>query len=155
MIPLRFRSVPARRRSGFTLVEVLLVLAILGVIAALVVPNLLGRQEGANVNATKGAITTFESAITSYAIDHNGQPPQGSAEAANAALMNPESPDGRTLQPYTDETFKDAWGQPLFYSFPGSHQTISTKPDIWSAGPNGSNEDGGGDDINNWATVGE
>ena len=155
MISPRFRPAPARRRSGFTLVEVLLVLAILGVIAALVVPNLLGRQEGANVNATKGAITTFESAITSYAIDHNGQPPKGSAEAANAALMNPESPDGRTLQPYTDETFKDAWGQPLFYSFPGSHQTISTKPDIWSAGPNGSNEDGGGDDINNWATVGE
>ena len=143
-----------RRPSGFTLVEVLLVLAILGVIAALVVPNLLGRQESANVNATKMAISSMESAVKTYAIDHNGQPPRGSADEANQALMQPESLDGRTLQPYTDKQFRDAWDQPLFYSFPAQHQTISTKPDIWSAGPHGQNEDGGGDDINNWSQVG-
>jgi len=151
------RSVRPRslsRRSGFTLIEVLLVLAILGVIAALVVPNLLGQQERANIQSTRSAIKTFQTTIESYALAHNGRPPQGSQAEANEALMNPQSIDGRAEEPYADQTFKDAWGEPLFYSFPGQHQTIKTKPDIWSAGPNGQNEDGGGDDINNWATVG-
>ena len=154
--PVRPRPASRRpaRRAGFTLIEVLLVLAILGVIAALVVPNLLGQQERANVKSTQSAIKTFQTTVESYALAHNGRPPQGSQDEANQALMNPQSADGRTEEPYTDQTFKDAWGEPLFYQFPGSHQTIKTKPDIWSAGPNGVNEDGGGDDINNWVNVG-
>ena len=145
----------ASTRSGFTLIEVLLVLAILGVIAALVVPNLLGSQETANINATKVKITSFQSAVEQYAIENNGRPPQGSQEEAAEALMNPQSPDGRVVQPYIDETPKDAWGEPLFYRYPASNQIISSKPDIWSAGPDGRNDDGGGDDVNNWANVGQ
>ncbi|MFH5802557.1 type II secretion system protein GspG [Alienimonas sp. DA493] len=144
----------ARRRAGFTLVEVLLVLAILGVIAALVVPNLLGSQQKANISATRVAISNYQSAIEQYAIDHNGRPPQGSAQEVNQMLMAPEPIDGRQVDPYIDEQPKDGWDQPLFYQFPATHQTISTKPDIWSAGPNGVNEDGSGDDVNNWSTVG-
>ena len=130
-------------------------LAILGVIAALVVPNLLGSQEKANIQATELSIKGYESAIKSYAIDHNGRPPAGSAQEVNAMLMKPEALDGRPLQPYLDETPKDGWDQPLFYNYPASHQLIATNPDIWSAGPNGQNEDGSGDDINNWANVGQ
>ncbi|NNJ25719.1 Type II secretion system protein G [Planctomycetes bacterium LzC2] len=141
-------------RGGFTLVEVLLVLAILGVIAALVVPNLLGSQQKANINATRVKITSYQSAIEQYAIDHNGRPPAGSADEVNQLLMNPEPIDGRNVDPYLRESPKDGWGEPLFYQFPAKNQTISTDPDIWSAGPNGQNEDGGGDDINNWSTVG-
>ena len=149
------RPAKARKgRRGFTLIEVLLVLAILGVIAALVIPNLLGRQESANINATKVSIKGFESAVQSYAIDHNGQPPSGSQEEAVQQLMNPESLDGRQLQPYLTEIPKDGWGRPLFYSYPGSHQMTSTDADIWSGGANGQNEDGSGDDITNWETVG-
>ena len=145
---------PPVPRPGFTLIEVLLVLAILGVIAALVVPNLLGSQQKANINATRLAISAYEDAVQNYAIDHNGRPPQGSAEAVNQMLMQPEPIDGRNVDPYFDEQPKDGWGQPLFYQFPATHQTISTKPDIWSAGPDGANDDGSGDDINNWSTVG-
>ncbi|MEM9703264.1 MAG: type II secretion system major pseudopilin GspG [Planctomycetota bacterium] len=145
----------AVRRRGFTLVEVLLVLAILGVIAALVVPNLLGNQEKANINATKVKISSFQGTIEQYAIDHNGRPPQGSQNEVNQMLMSPDPIDGREVQPYMDEIPKDAWGEPLFYQFPGNNQSISSKPDIWSAGPNGQNEDGGGDDINNWSNVGQ
>ena len=145
---------PAARRSGFTLIEVLLVLAILGVIAALVVPNLLGTQEKANIKATQLAIKNFQSLSEQYAIDHNGRPPQGSQEEAVEMLRNPVSTDGREIQPYVDTAPKDGWGEPLFYRFPSSNQTIASKPDIWSAGPDGRNDDGGGDDVNNWSQVG-
>ena len=143
-----------RRRGGFTLIEVLLVLAILGVIAALVIPNLVGTQERANVNATRIAIKNFQSVVEQFAINNNGRPPEGTQEEAAEALMNPQSPDGRVVQPLIDEVPKDAWGEPLFYRFPASNQMISSKPDIWSAGPDGRNDDGGGDDVNNWAKVG-
>ncbi len=145
---------PSARPAGFTLVEVLLVLAILGVIAAMVVPNLLGSQERANVNITRTGISDYEGVIRKYAIDHNGRPPQGSAEQVNQLLMNPEPVDGRTIQPYIDKQPRDGWGEVLFYQFPPKHQTINTNADIWSAGPNGQNEDGSGDDINNWADLG-
>ena len=65
----------AHRRTndaGFTLTEVLLVLAILGVIAAMVVPNLLGQQQVANIRATKMNIKGFEDAVSQYAIANDG-----------------------------------------------------------------------------------
>ena len=143
------------RRSGFTLIEVLLVLAILGVIAAFVVPNLLGSQEKANINATKVNLKNFQSAVEQYAISHNGRLPEGSQEEAVQVLQNPVSLDGREEQPILDQVPKDAWGEQLYYRYPSTNQTMRSKPDIWSAGPDGRNDDGGGDDINNWSMVGK
>lgn len=140
------------RRGGFTLLEVLLVLAILGVIAAMVVPNLLGRQRKAMVDQTKSSIHGLETALQSYAIDHDGEMPSGGQEEmVQALLTQPKDRDGNPIEvPYLDKIPTDAWNQPLNYRYPGTKQTVKTKPDVWSNGPNKQNEDGSGDDINNW-----
>jgi general secretion pathway protein G len=150
------RAQPTRRRRGFTLTEILLVLAILGVIAAMVVPNLIGAQQKANIQATRNNIKGFEDAMTQYAIANDGVYPDGAREEVVALLIQPgQDADGRTISPYLDKTPKDAWDQPLYYENPNSKVANATKPAIWSSGPNKQNEDGGGDDINNWSDIGK
>lgn len=140
------------RRRGFTLTEVLLVLAILGVIAAMVVPNLIGQQKVALVRTTKASIKGLEDAIKQYAVSHDGEYPSGSNDTVFAELLNPgQDSDGRTVAPYLEKIPKDAWEQPLFYEYPTSKVPNGIKPAIWSSGSNRQNEDGGGDDVNNWA----
>lgn len=142
------------RRRGFTLTEVLLVLVILGVIAAMVVPNLLGRQQEANIRATRASINGFENALKQYAVANSGDFPEGSADQAINLLLNPgQDASGRMISPYLENIPKDAWGQPLFYEWPNTKVANATKPAIWSAGPNRQNEDGAGDDINNWSEL--
>ncbi|MGC1273262.1 MAG: type II secretion system protein GspG, partial [Planctomycetaceae bacterium] len=135
----------------FTLLEVLLVLAILGVIAAIVVPNLLGSQQKANVSQTKIGINNLENIMRMYAIDHDGTFPQGGQEEMLTALMQPKDRDGNEMKPYMDQQPKDAWARAFNYRYPGqNHPQGVDKPDIWSNGQNGQNEDGSGDDVNNW-----
>ena len=148
MIASRVRRHDTIRRRGFTLLEVLLVLAILGVIAAMVVPQLLGRQKKAMVDTTKSSIAGLEQALKMYAIDHEGEYPQGSQDAL-AVLLEPVDKDGKRVEPYLEKLPTDAWGQMLYYTYP-PQKSRSSKPDIWSAGPDKQNADGSGDDINNW-----
>ncbi|MDZ4688335.1 MAG: type II secretion system protein GspG [Planctomycetaceae bacterium] len=145
------RSRRQPRRRGFTLTEVLLVLAILGVIAAMVVPNLIGQQKVALVRTSKASIKGLEDAMKQYAVAHDGEFYQGGNDTAFAELLNPgQDADGRTVAPYLEKTPKDAWDNPLYYEYPTSKVANGTRPAIWSSGPNRQNEDGGGDDINNW-----
>jgi general secretion pathway protein G len=137
------------RRAGFTLIEVLLVVAILGVIAAAVVPSLLGRQKAAYEQQTRNNIKTLQQILTMYALDHDGQYPSGGREALTS-LTSSTDYHGKKIGAYMDATPKDAWGEQLYYEFPTS-KGKGDKPAVWSAGPNGQNEDGGGDDLNSWS----
>lgn len=147
------RTMPGRipRRSGFTLLEILLVIAILGVLAAIVVPNLIGQQQQAMIDTSKASIDSLESTLQAYAIAHNGQMPQGGTEEMVSALMQPKNLDGEEMSAYLANKPKDAWGHLLNYRFPGTHQNVESRPDIWSNGPDGSNDDGSGDDVTNWS----
>ena len=139
-------------RSGFTLLEVLLVLAIMGVIAAMVVPNLLGRADEANRKATKVNIQGFENAVKLYAGDHEGQFPEGNGDTVIDLLMQGEQVDGgKPRAGYLEKPPLDAWKTVLRYEYPatGNRQTISGKPAIWSAGLD--RQDDTADDINNWS----
>ena len=141
----------ATGRGAFTLLEVLLVLAILGVIAALVVPNLLGSQLEANKKASRVSVEGFEKAVKLYAINNNGDYPEGDSETVIQMLLYPPVDEkGQQPQPYLERYPKDAWERPLMYEYPptGNRQTLAGKPAIWSMGPDG--QDGTEDDISNW-----
>lgn len=136
---------------GFTLLEVLLVLGILILIAAIVTPSLFSRQRKALIRVTKVGILGLEGALELYAAEHEGEFPEGSASGAFELLMNPGTgEDGRAIAPYLDELPVDGWGQLLFYEYPTTRPTRAGKPAIWSTGPDEKNDNGAQDDINNW-----
>lgn len=146
---IRFRQTKNHTaRLGFTLMEVLLVLAILGVIIALVAPNLIGQQKQANIRATRVQIDGIESACKIYAVDHSGEYPS----TLDLLLTNPGS-DQNWKGPYLEKantTPSDPWGNPIQYAYPGQNQGGTDKPDIWSMGPD--KQTNTPDDITNWAT---
>lgn len=148
------QSVAARaRRSGFSLLELLIVLAIIGVIAAMVVPQLLGRQKEAYIDITKESIHNLEQALKLYAVDHDAEFPQGNQEALSV-LITPMDRNNKPMPAYIEKLPADAWGEPLFYQYPNDKAESSVdKPAIWSAGPDHKNDNGSGDDINNWTIV--
>lgn len=141
-----------RERRGFTLMEVLIVLAILGVLAAMVVPRLIGTQSVAMEQATSVSIEGIESALKLYAVAHMGRYPEGGQEVLeDLTLPWTDEMTGRERPPYLDTIPLDAWQQPFFYEYPTGKLPNNNKPAIWSAGDDGKNDEGGGDDINNWA----
>ncbi|QDT45021.1 Type II secretion system protein G precursor [Gimesia alba] len=137
-----------QKRHGFTLLEMLIVLGIILVIAAMVVPNLLGSQKKANIKATRASIHNLEQAFKLYAAENNGEYPQGGQEQIQLLLEPPTSGD-KAAEPFIESMPLDAWGQVFQYEYP-NNKSKSTKPAIWSSGPNQQDENGSGDDVNNW-----
>lgn len=135
-------------RAGFTLLELLIVLAIIAAIAAMVVPNVLGSQRRANIKASRASISGLEQALKLYAADNDGEYPTGGDEVIELLLAT-EDEDGEAIDPLLEAQPLDAWGELLHYEYPNK-KANSVKPAIWSSGPDRSNEQGDGDDVNNW-----
>lgn len=132
----------ASGNSGFSLIELLVVLVILGLIAGLVVPNVLQRGEDAKVRAAEAEVQRLSMAIDEYYLD-NGSPPR----ELRQLLERPG--DARNWNgPYIKESnLKDPWDQAYEYRYPGENRPY----DIWSYGADSSpGGEGGNADINNW-----
>ena len=134
-------------RSGFTLIELLIVLAIIVAIAALVAPNLIGRQQESRISLTRAQIKTVENALKNKAIDNNGTYPDGDDAIADL-VQTSEDDQGREHAPYLEEYPRDSWGNEFYYSYDPKRDT--SKPRVWSSGPDGDDDSGTGDDIANW-----
>ncbi len=132
------------QREAFTLMEVLIVLAILAVIIGLVVPNLMKGKTKADIDAAKVQIKAVDDAAEMYALDHDGDYPP-SVEA----MMSSPGNDPKWKGPYFkgNKAPADAWNNPIQYQSPGTHQSEG-RPDIWSMGKDKTS--GTADDINNW-----
>ena len=130
-----------RRRAAFTLVEMLLVLVILAVLAAIVIPKMSGRSQQAKVTAAGTQIKSFELALDSFEVD------TGSYPNSLDALVNEPSGVQNWKGPYLKQSIPvDPWGNAYVYTYPGKH--VANGYDIQSFGPDA--RAGSDDDITNW-----
>ena len=138
------KAIHLKSNNAFTLVEMLLVLVILAVLAAIVIPKFSGRSQQAKETAAQSQIASMEMALDSYEVDTGGFP-KGSNGLS--ALVQMPSNVTNWRGPYLKKGIPaDPWGNPYVYSYPGKNNPDGY--DIMSMGPDG--RAGGGDDINNW-----
>jgi len=141
-----------RRRTGFTLMEVLLVIVILGLLATAAIVNLLPTRRGAKIDITRTLIEQVASALDTYSL-HIGHYPTEAEGGINALLTKPQFEDETLAEkwrgPYLKKEPRDAWGNLLNYELLDSSadeaQIVPFK--IWSNGPDG--QSGTDDDISN------
>lgn len=137
------------KRSGFTLIEIMVVLVILGVMAALVVPRVLGRADDARKVAAKSDIASLMNALKLYNLDNMRYPTNGQGlEALSTKPSIAPIPSNYKDGGYLEKLPIDPWGSPYQYANPGKHGEV----DVYSFGPDGQSAggDSGGKVIGSW-----
>ncbi len=151
-------------RAGFTLTELLIVMAILVLLVSMIGPRLLGSKQKADINSVKTQIGMFQSALERFAVDMNRFP--ASEEGLMALVSEPSGDGGASAEgedsgataggsgsswdgPYlkTETLPRDPWGNAYSYEYPPTHNGLDL-PDIWSFGPDG--QENTDDDIVSW-----
>ena len=141
MAPRRFR-----RKRGFTLIELMVVLVIIGVLAALIVPNVLDRADDARVTAARTDVNNIAQALKLYKLDNLRYPT--SEQGLQALVARPSTgPQPLNWKPYLEKLPADPWGRPYQYLSPG----LKGEFDVFSFGADGKAGGTGRDaDIGSW-----
>ncbi len=125
--------------SGFTLIEVMVVVVIIGMLAAIVVPRVMVQQEKAAITKAKSDISQLSTALKLYKLDNFKYPTTSEGLETLAS-------EGKRRS-YIETLPNDPWGNPYQYLYPGEHLNF----DIWSLGANGQiGGEGENSDIGNW-----
>ena len=143
-----YRMSQRRRQGGFTLVEIMVVVVIIGILGMLVVPKLLGRTGEARVTAARTDIATLMQALKLYKLDNQRYPTteQGLQALVQKPTAGPAA-NGWKEGGYVEKLPKDPWGNNYQYLSPGLHGEV----DVFSLGadgqPGGAGEDA---DVGSW-----
>ncbi len=133
------------RQSGFTLIEIMVVVVILGILAAIVVPKIMDRPDAARITKAKQDIRTLENALNLYKLDNYNYP--STDEGLEALTQKPANSATWKEGGYIDRLPQDPWGKPYQYLNPGVHGNI----DIYTLGADGApGGEGANADIGNW-----
>ena len=120
-----------------------MVIIILAILAAVVIPRVIGRTDDAKIAAATANVSTFDNEMEKYKLDTGSYP---TSDQGLNALMTDMVQNGKWNGPYIKGSMpNDPWGRPYIYKAPGDH---SPDYDIFSAGPDG--QPGSADDIGNW-----
>lgn len=141
-------TMQVRGAHGFTLIEVLVVVVILAILAAIVVPRVIGRTDDAMIAKAKADVQGFTTALNLYKLDNFTYPStdQGLDALIQKPAGSPQAPNWRNGG-YMDRLSKDPWGREYQYVSPGSHGEF----DVYSLGRDGQVGGEGIDaDIGNW-----
>ena len=133
-----------QKSGGFTLIEVMVVVVILSVLAAIVVPRIMDRPEQARITKAKQDIRVLENALRLYKLDNYSFP--STDQGLEALVTKPAGepiPKNWKESGYIDRVPVDGWGMPYQYLKPGVHGAV----DIYSLGPDQQPSD---DDLGNW-----
>lgn len=133
---------------GFTLIEIMVVVVIIGLLAAFILPNVFGNVEKAQIAKVKGDIQGIETALTMYKLDNYKYP--STDLGLQALVQRPNDPTVRNWRDggYIKRVSKDPWGNPYQYLFPGLH---GQEYDLYSFGADGQEGgEGANADIGNW-----
>jgi general secretion pathway protein G len=149
--PQRFRGVRARPSRGFTLIEIMVVVIILGILAAIVAPNVIGRIDDAQITRAKSDLRGIENALKFYRLDNFSYPT--SEQGLEALVSRPNDPNLRNWKPGgylgSGGLTKDPWQNEYLYVYPGQHGEY----DIYTLGADGQEGGEGIDaDRGNWLT---
>jgi general secretion pathway protein G len=138
-----------RLQAGFTLIEIMVVVVIIGLLAAFIVPQVMGRVDEARVTKVKGDIQKLETALSLYRLDTARYP--STEQGLLALVKKPDDPNVRNWKAggYLQRLSKDPWGSDYRYAYPGTH---GAEYDLYSVGPDGQegSEDTDKDNVGNW-----
>ncbi|HEY8520636.1 MAG TPA: type II secretion system major pseudopilin GspG [Gammaproteobacteria bacterium] len=139
------KATDRRRQGGFTLIEIMVVVVIIGLLAAIVAPNLIGNVDTAQINRAKQDIRQIETALNLYRLDNFRYPT--TVEGLQALVENPGENVAPNWKQYLTRLPIDPWNNPYQYQNPGRHGEF----DVFSYGADG-REGGEGinADIGNW-----
>ncbi len=128
-------------RRAFTLVEMLLVVTIIGILAALVIPKIVGRSEQARVTAAQADLASIKTTLDAFEVDNGYYP-----KSIQDLVLAPNTAKN-WHGPYLEKIPQDPWGNNYVYYFPGKHNSGSY--DLLSIGPD--SKEGTDDDVGNWS----
>lgn len=141
------RSPTLRANKAFTLIEIMVVVVILGILAATIIPRFIGTTHDARVSAAKSHVAELENALERFYLHMDRYPT--TEEGLKVLVEPPAGEDKRWRGPYITQLRQDPWDNPYQYRCPGIH--YPTRFDLWSRGADG--KDGGegeNADIGNW-----
>lgn len=135
-------------QRGFSLIEIMVVIVIMGVLASLIVPKIMGRPDEARIIAAKQDIASISQALKLYKLDNQRYPTTDQGlQSLVTKPSTPPIPSNWKSSGYLEKMPVDPWGNPYQYLYPGTHSEI----DVFSLGVDGAIGGEGNDvDIGSW-----